>query len=423
MTTANDKVTLPGGGVLRGDAAGSYLRMLADGLPAGGVAVFSRSLAKQKELFKRFKEGKGPVAARPSPNAPHIKGVALDLQTAGPNKTYRPSKAHVWLTTGGDGSRPPAAGEKLRAHKYGWFRTVRTERWHFGYHPGKDSKRAADLEKRLAKLGYADLKEFQRAHSLVDDGKDGPRTWAALLNKPKPANGGGGQPPPTEPGEVLFRLGQVNLRAARFGGLPDDSPARGEFLRTTLACSMYALSEVSETARDAIRAALGDAWKVFPEGYCTVLWDSRKWQHTGRDSVSFGTDVHGAVRAELIGRNGQAIDVIALHVRSRASFAPDADVAAGKQADIVRALTLLRAGVPTIVAGDFNTGRTAETLTKAGLVRATGARDSFAAEGTQAVDQVWVSPHLAVRRATMIDPGDLTDHQAWMVRLTLPGPG
>ena len=78
---------------------------------------------------------------------------------------------------------------------------------------------------------------------------------------------------------------------------------------------------------------------------------------------------------------------------------------------------------PRIVAGDFNTGRTAETLTKAGLVRATGARDSFAAEGTQAVDQVWVSPHLAIRRATMIDPGDLTDHQAWMVRLTLPGPG
>lgn len=50
MPKANETeylVTLPGGGRLRGDAAASYLRMRADGMPAGGVDVFYRSLANR----------------------------------------------------------------------------------------------------------------------------------------------------------------------------------------------------------------------------------------------------------------------------------------------------------------------------------------------------------------------------------------
>ncbi|MEZ5201209.1 MAG: hypothetical protein R2742_07755 [Micropruina glycogenica] len=43
------------------------LRMRADGMPAGGVDVFYRSLAKQTELYHLFREGKGNLAAKPSP--------------------------------------------------------------------------------------------------------------------------------------------------------------------------------------------------------------------------------------------------------------------------------------------------------------------------------------------------------------------
>ena len=48
---------------LRADAAGSYLRMLAAGMPAGGVVVFSRTMAEQQRLDDLYRPGKGPEAA------------------------------------------------------------------------------------------------------------------------------------------------------------------------------------------------------------------------------------------------------------------------------------------------------------------------------------------------------------------------
>lgn len=57
--------------------------------------------------------------------------------------------------------------------------------------------------------------------------------------------------------ERTFRFGQANLQAERFGGLPDDSPRRGAFLKEMMKCSIYALCEVSESARNAIRTQLG----------------------------------------------------------------------------------------------------------------------------------------------------------------------
>ena len=65
-------------------------------------------------------------------------------------------------------------------------------------------------------------------------------------------------------------------------------------------CSVYALCEVPEQARDAIRAVLGETrYRVFPIGFVCVLWDSTKWQHAGKKTVDFGTPIHGAVRVTL----------------------------------------------------------------------------------------------------------------------------
>ncbi len=419
--------SLPGGGTLRGDAAASLLRMRSAGMPSGGIDVYSRTLAQQAYLRQLYEQGKGPLAARPSPTAPHIKGVAIDAHTTTAGK-YAPSEAHRWLTAGGDGSSKPKSGEKLRCHPYGWRRTVPSERWHFAYDPAKDTKAAADLAARLKVLGVKDVKTFQRSQGLTVDGKAGPQTWTALLlaadaaPKPDPVDPVPPEVPvPVPPISADFRFGLANLQAQRFGGLADTSPRRGQYLRDKMACSLYVLTEVPEKSRDTIRKILGAAWKVYPTGYIGILWDSAKWIHRDRMSVDFGTGVHGAVRAEL--RNaatGLPLDVIGVHVRPAASFGGDAAKAkAGKQADIAKMLSLYRKGISTIIAGDFNTPDT-QALARAGLVRATPAVDTLDKAGVQPLDQIWVSPDLIVRGTTLLDPGSLTDHKGWVAQLTLP---
>ena len=81
------------GHTLRADAAASYLRMIAAGMPAGGVDVFMRTMAEQETLYRRYLAGKGPIAARPVATAPHIDGRAIDLHTTTAGK-YDPSPAH-----------------------------------------------------------------------------------------------------------------------------------------------------------------------------------------------------------------------------------------------------------------------------------------------------------------------------------------
>jgi len=228
-------------------------------------------------------------------------------------------------------------------------------------------------------------------------------------------------PVPVPPVSAAFRFGLANLQAARFGGLSDTSARRGEYLRDKMACSLYVLTEVPEKSRDTIRKILGAAWKVYPAGYSTVMWDSTKWIHQDRMAVDFGTGIHGAVRAEL--RNaatGLPLDVIGVHVRPAASFGGDqAKADKGKQADIAKMLSLHRKGVSTIIAGDFNTPDT-QALARAGLVRATPAVDTLDKAGVQPLDQVWVTPDLIVRGTTLLDPGSLTDHKVWVAQLTLP---
>lgn len=494
MASPPTMYAIPGGGTLRGDAAASYLRMRAAGMPAGGIDAWSRTYAKQAELRRRYEAGLGPLAAKPNANAPHIKGVAIDLHTTTAGK-YAPSAAHKWLTQGGDGS-DVRKGEKIRANGYGFVRTVNTgprrERWHFAYDPAKDTKAKADLAARLKALGHADVKAFQRAAGLAADGKAGPQTWTALLAAQPatvytlgdrilkrgdkgadvaelsalltragyavgtPADSFGPMVeqavkaaqksakltvdgkvgpktiaalraipnPPAEPTEppasVAFRFGQANLHAQRFGGPADSSPKRGEYLRDKMSCSIYALSETTEAARTAIRKVLGAAWKVYPVGYSAVMWDSKKWAHKDRMSVSFGTAIHGAIRAELVAANGVLLHVIALHVRPRASFTSDAAAAKGKAADVSKASALVNPDVATIVAGDLN-GADTSALKAAGLVRATPAVDTYDPAGTQVLDQIWVSRELIVRGTALLDPGSLTDHKVWVAQLTIGG--
>lgn len=194
MTTKIDAA----GNWLADDAAASYLRMLAAGMPAGGVDVFGRTLAEQWAVYRAYLKG-GPLAAYPRATAPHVRGQAIDLHTTTAGK-YAPSAAHVWLTEGGDGSSKPKSGEKLRAHEYGWYRTVPSERWHFAYDPARDKHRPVvlklgstgavvnlvQLRLGVTPTGFygtktrAAVKAWQKAHKLTADGVAGPKTLASL---------------------------------------------------------------------------------------------------------------------------------------------------------------------------------------------------------------------------------------------------
>ena len=224
MTTVN-----AAGAKLRSDAADSYFRMLNAGMPTGGIQVFSRTMAQQAALRARYERGEGPIAARPSPNAPHIKGVAMDAITGG-SGPYAPSSAHVWLSTGGRGGNRPDKGEYLQAHDFGWRRSVPSERWHWQYDPNLDLAKAlkrgttAKYATRIvqAKLGlHADgaygpstenaVKAFQRSNGLTPDGVVGSQTWARLFRMPKPV-APKPKPKPATPTTPTTPNGKIKLK-------------------------------------------------------------------------------------------------------------------------------------------------------------------------------------------------------------------
>ena len=214
-----------------------------------------------------------------------------------------------------------------------------------------------------------------------------------------------------------FRFGQANLHAEHFGGQERPTPNRGEFLRDVMKCSVYAFCEISEEGRDAIRDVLGkDKVLTFPIGSVCVMWNARKWEHHGKQDVTFGTHVHGAVRVSLQDRQGSGLsmDVISVHVRPGTIT----DLA-GQQADIVKALTLVRDNVPTILAGDWNTATAFDLIEPKGFLRATPTVETLDEPGDQRLDGVYVTAQLKIRGSKLIDPQGISDHKVWVYQGTL----
>lgn len=105
------------------DAHAAFIRMMA-GAKADGV-IFSvnsafRTMAKQKELYKLYKSGRGNEAAIPG-RSTHQYGVTLDIAVKTRPKTLQ------WL--------------RSNASNYGFFETVKGEPHHWEYISAKDPKR------------------------------------------------------------------------------------------------------------------------------------------------------------------------------------------------------------------------------------------------------------------------------------------
>ena len=411
MPTSSRTRTAPvdaAGHVLRADAAASYLRMIAAGMPAGGVDVFTRTVAEQAALYVRYLAGKGPIAARPVATAPHIDGRAIDLHTTTAGK-YDPSPAHLWLTAGGDGSSKPKAGEKLRAHTYGWRRTVPSERWHFEYDRAADTKRAADLAARLKALGYPSLKAFQSAHGLTPDGVDGPYTWAVLLGSPTPST------TTQEAQAVKFRCGSLNVQAKRWGG--GGYAADAAFVKATLRPSVLFCQETDDDASAAIIAAGG--FKTWGLNLLRVYWLPGKYDHGVRMALPFGTPYHGAVATVLTSlSNGQTFVACSVHVRPNDAFTSDAKAKIGKAADVATLIEWLRPYPRVAVGGDWSTEAARPLMEAAGYRLATPWEDSYDKAGVQRLDAIYVRG-IDVRGAS-IHPTGASDHHGLLANLTIP---
>lgn len=425
--------SLPGGGTLRGDAAASLLRMRSAGMPSGGIDVYSRTLAQQAYLRKLYEQGKGPLAARPSPTAPHIKGVAIDAHTTTAGK-YAPSEAHRWLTAGGDGSSKPKSGEKLRCHPYGWRRTVPSERWHFAYDPAKDTKAAADLAARLKVLGVKDVKTFQRSQGLTVDGKAGPQTWTALLLAADAAPTPDPVPPevpvPVDPEppvavEPIPKTAELLLGVANcqsYDGQRSEASYRARArIMASKGWTVVALCETTESGRkwlmDELYRITGHRWAVWTVDSKSValIWDDRIWSAGNRRVARFGTAFgHGAVLVPLTHRATKlGVDVMSVHVRPKSVATP-----AQKNADIAKAAKLAK-GWPCVYAGDF--ARDAPRLPS--WIRVTPVVDTVKSDGgaNSRVDAAFIRGKIGAGKSIVVDPGPLSDHKWLGVTLILGG--
>lgn len=408
---------------LRGDAAASYLRAIAGGLPTGGVDVFQRTWDEQAALYDAYQHHGGVVAAAPSWHAPHIDARAFDCHTKGAGGAYDPSAAHAWLTEGGDGSSKPKASEQLRAHEYGFRRSVPSERWHFEYRPDLDTHRAADLAKRLAALGFTSVAAFQRSAGLEDDGKDGPYTWAALLGADYPSPGDPARvpvpdPPSGPPAPVDFRAATYNAQLQHFGGGPVANNA--VFVQDTLRCSVLSAQEVDEPARDSIRAATGA--KVWAYKTIGLFWDPAKYSHGDRIELDLGTAYHGMIATQLTSlKNGNTFVAASVHIRSRGAFGSDAAATAGKKADTKKVVAAL-AGFPRVMIGGDWSSNARDRMEAAGYTLATPFVDSYNEPGIQRTDAVFVRG-ITVRPGGQEHETDASDHDGLVARLTLAAPG
>ncbi len=110
---------VPGGESLRTDVAGAFQKMIA-AARTEGIFLWAnsgyRTVAEQRRLYRLFRRGKGPKAARPG-RSNHHQGIAVDIPVGGDES----SDNYTWLAS--------------HACRFGFLRTVPTEPWHWEYRP------------------------------------------------------------------------------------------------------------------------------------------------------------------------------------------------------------------------------------------------------------------------------------------------
>lgn len=221
---------------------------------------------------------------------------------------------------------------------------------------------------------------------------------------------------PTAKTASPFTVASYNSEHPGYGGnyrYTDD----GEFLRTEGRASLVLLQEANETARNAIRKALGAGWLTWPTGLVSVLWPRSKWNYGAHRELSFGTIAARAMMVELTRRaNGAKLYAVAVHIRPSA-----VTDTAGKLADVRKLLKWIGDRNPVVVGGDWNTADARPIMESAGFTLATPWADTVDKPGTQYYDAIYVRGRgIEVRdRGAVLNPGPLSDHKAVRAHLSV----
>ena len=328
----------------------------------------------------------------------------------------------MWLSKGGDGSSKPKPGEKLRAHEYGWFRTVPSERWHYAYNPARDTLRKADLKARLNALGFATVKEFQAARGLPTDGSDGPLTWTALLKHPIP---------------VAATASATKVRVATLNCLDPDlsqgDPATSQPLtedrRKALAAvvrgaaaDFYCLTECPEATRDVLRASMpggAERWLVWTRGAQGIMFDSKRWAFAAADVDRLDWGYHGAVIATFTGRSSRKrVTIGAFHLPPDDAVTP----AEGKSFRAGLLAAMRRRPGTRIIGGDLQAAAWTPGWTDARTAAdSSTTRDAPTVDPEGITDRIMSDPTSAVdwRGYNVRDAGAGSDHNLVVASLTL----
>ena len=218
----------------------------------------------------------------------------------------------------------------------------------------------------------------------------------------------------------VFRFYLGNMASSAFGHKPSDkTDTRGKYLRRKeVSASIMALQETPEVSRDAIRDALGgaDRYITWPVGMVGTIWSKSKWDYTAYKLVSFGNNIHGAVRVTFRDPgNGQLLDVINVHNRSKDSIGGTAaNVREVKEKYLRSVRQLVQKGRYTILAGDMSMNDHEHILGDLGLTCITETQPTY---NGGPVDAIYTN--LPVRKLTRLK-GPFMDHWGFLAQLTLP---
>jgi zinc D-Ala-D-Ala carboxypeptidase len=116
---ASRLVRIHGGHRMQRDAAAAFERMASEARAAGQPLLVTsawRSYQQQRYLWRLYRKGRGPKAARPG-RSNHNRGLAVDLVVGDEDV----SPTYDWLAA--------------NACRFGFRRTVASEPWHWEYRP------------------------------------------------------------------------------------------------------------------------------------------------------------------------------------------------------------------------------------------------------------------------------------------------
>jgi hypothetical protein len=223
--------------------------------------------------------------------------------------------------------------------------------------------------------------------------------------------------PATEPTKPTPKSAQVTVLVANCQSYDGDRSEAAWRTRAQLMAELGAdvvlVQETTDAGRALMCATLGKGWKYYSLDGKTVaiMVNTAKLNVGKKRTKSFGTAFgHGAIALPLTPVGAKSgFDAICQHTRP-------GSVATDKQkASDVKKGRGLAGSWPAVMGGDF----ALNAPSMPGWTRTTPKLDSMDKSGVQTPDAIYVKGKLTASKASLFDPGKLSDHKWAVVTVTL----